>query len=72
MQTGASLEELIARHPFLSGLSAEFQSFLCDCASLRRFGSQQWIFQEGCEGDHFYLIVSGKVTLKPQFRPMAG
>ena len=63
METSAALEQLIAAHPFLSGLAPEFQSFLWDCASLRRFGSHQQIFQEAGEADHFYLIVSGKVTL---------
>jgi CRP/FNR family cyclic AMP-dependent transcriptional regulator len=64
MKTAASLEELIGTHPFLTRISSEFQSFLCDCGSLRRFGSQQQVFQEGGEADHFYLIVSGKVAVE--------
>lgn len=64
METAASLEELIATHPFLKGVSRELQSFLCDCGSLRRFGSHQQVFQQGGEADHFYLISSGKVIVE--------
>jgi CRP/FNR family cyclic AMP-dependent transcriptional regulator len=64
MKTAASLEELIATHPFLTGVSREFQNFLCDCGSLRRFGSQQEVFQQGGEADHFYLISKGRVTVE--------
>jgi CRP/FNR family transcriptional regulator, cyclic AMP receptor protein len=64
MESWAALDELIAAHPFLSGTSEEFQSILEDCASLRRFGSHQLIFQQGSEADHFYLILSGKVVLE--------
>jgi CRP-like cAMP-binding protein len=64
MQSQATLEELVAEHPFVSGLDTEFRRFLCDCASLRRFSSHQHIFQEGGDADHLYLILSGKVTLE--------
>ena len=59
-----ALEELIATHPFLEGLDPRFLQILAECASLRRFGSQQHIFQEGGEADHFYLILNGKVMLE--------
>ena len=64
METAASLEELIETHPFLTGMSREFHNFLCDCGSLRRFGSQQQVFQQGGEADHFYLISKGRVTVE--------
>ena len=59
-----ALEELIANHPFLEGLHPRFLPILAECASLRRFGSQQQIFQEGGDADHFYLILKGKVILE--------
>ncbi|PYK10379.1 MAG: Crp/Fnr family transcriptional regulator [Verrucomicrobia bacterium] len=64
MKTLLALEEVIAGHPFCDGLEQKFLTPLRDCASLRRFGSQQEIFQEGGEADHFYLILSGKVMLE--------
>jgi len=69
MEAPATLEELIAAHPFFRGLAPELQSVLGDCASLRRFGSHQQIFQEGSEADHFYLIISGKVILEVSTPP---
>lgn len=64
MQSMRSLEELIAEHPFLSGLDPGFVNLMEPCASLRRFGSRQLIFEEGGEADHFYLILSGKVIVE--------
>jgi CRP-like cAMP-binding protein len=40
-----------------------FDTF-CDCATIRRFASQQQIFHEGGEADHFYLIITGNVALE--------
>jgi len=64
MQHIAGLGELIASHPFTSGLEPRFLNVFESCASLRRFSSHQSIFQEGGEADHFYLIVSGTVNLE--------
>ena len=64
METPETLEQMIATHPFLWGFPVRFQKFLCDCASLRRFGWHQQIFLEGGEADHFYLILNGKVNLE--------
>src|SRR5579859_6494896 len=64
MQSMASLEELIASHPFFGGLESRFVSPIEPGASLRRFGSHQLIFEQGGQADHFYLILSGKVILE--------
>lgn len=64
MQTLDALSTLIESHPFLSGLDPEFYEYFHDCASIRRFASQQQIFREGGEADHFYLILSGEVALE--------
>src|SRR5687768_9852745 len=64
MQTMVALKTVVEEHPFLSGLDPKFCSFFYDCASIRRFASQQVIFQEGGEADHFYLIINGNVTLE--------
>lgn len=64
METLTRLEDLLSTHPFLVGLDPVYQAQLEFCATLRRFGSQQEIFQEGGEADHFYLILSGKVVLE--------
>ena len=64
MQTLDALTNLIKSHPFLAGLDPEFYEFFHDCATVRRFASQQQIFHEGGEADHFYLILSGEVALE--------
>lgn len=69
MDTLPALEEIIAAHPFMEGLDPRFLTLLGTCASLRRFGSHQHIFEEGGEADHFYLILSGKVILETSVSP---
>ena len=64
MPTLDALETLVKGHPFLAGIKPEFCEFFSDCASLRRFASQQHVFQEGGEADHFYLILFGSVALE--------
>lgn len=68
MQPFATLEELLFSHPFLDGLDVKFLNVFTSCASLRRFNSHQCIFEKGGEADHFYLILSGKVTLETSVR----
>jgi CRP/FNR family cyclic AMP-dependent transcriptional regulator len=62
MQTMDNLLTLITEHPFLSGLRPEFCDIFQDCATIRRFASQQQIFREGGDADHFYLILTGTVA----------
>ena len=64
MQTTSSLEELIAGHPFLSGMERRFHHFFNECGTLRRFSSGQQIFHEGGVADHFYLILDDQVALE--------
>jgi len=58
------LSQLVAGHPFLTGLKPEVCEFFCRCASLRQFDAGQEIFREGGEADHFYLIERGQVVLE--------
>jgi len=71
MQTIDALETLIKEHPFLSGLTPKFCDFFHDCASLRRLAAEQQIFHEREVADHFYLILSGEVSLET-FVPGSG
>jgi CRP-like cAMP-binding protein len=63
MQTLDALTSLLKSHPFLAGLTPEFYEFFHRHATIRRFASQQQIFHEGGEADHFYLILFGEVAL---------
>ena len=64
MKTINGVDTAVKEHPFLSGLDPALYEAFCECASIRRFASQQQIFHEGGEADHFYLIMSGKVALE--------
>src|ERR1051326_833654 len=57
MQSLDALTSLLKSHPFLAGLTPEFYEFFHRHATIRRFASQQQIFHEGGEADHFYLVL---------------
>ena len=59
-----TLARLLAEHPFLQGLQPEHIELLTGCASNVRFDSGQFIFREGDEANHFYIIRHGKVALE--------
>ena len=59
-----TLEGVIAEHPFLKGLQPRYLEFLVGCASNVRFEPDQFVFREGGEANHCYLIREGKVTLE--------
>ena len=58
------LDEIIAAHPFLKGLEAQYLLLFFKAATYQRFGIDSLIFREGCDADHFYLIHKGAVTLE--------
>jgi CRP-like cAMP-binding protein len=59
-----TLEPLLRKHPFLSGLSDEEIRFLAGCAANRRFAPGQLLFREGDEASAFYLLREGRVALE--------
>ncbi len=59
-----SLEERIARHPFLHGLSVQHLNRLGECARPTEFETGQLIFQTGDPADRFYLLEQGSVSLE--------
>jgi len=61
MQT---LEPILAEHPFLKGLDAQYLKLLVGCASNVRFNAGQFVFREGEEANEFYMIRQGKVALE--------
>ncbi len=59
-----TLEPLLRKHPFLSGLSDDEIRFLVGCAANRRFAPGEMLFREGDEASHFYLLRAGRVALE--------
>ncbi|MBL8237989.1 MAG: cyclic nucleotide-binding domain-containing protein [Bryobacterales bacterium] len=68
-----SLENIIAEHPFFAKLDPAHIGLLVGCASNVRFEPGKYIFREGEEANHFYLIRQGRVSVEispPQRRPI--
>ena len=59
-----NLERILSAHPFFAQLGEQYRPLLVGCASNVRFAAGEYIFREGGEADHFYLIREGKVSLE--------
>jgi len=58
------LKESIRKHPFLDGMNESLVGTLASCASNVVLPAGAYIFREGEEARVFYLIRTGKITLK--------
>jgi ferredoxin len=68
-----SLEPILCKHAFLERLEADYLKLLVGCASNVRFSAGAYIFRQGEEASHFYLIRQGRVALEihaPQRPPI--
>jgi len=59
-----TLEQEVAAHPFLIGISEHHIRLLADSASRVTFEANQLIFREGETANRFYLLETGKVALE--------
>lgn len=66
-----TLERILSEHPFFNGLEEKYLKLAVGCASNVRFDAGDFIFREGEEANHFYLIREGKVGLEV-FAPSRG
>jgi len=58
------IEQIIGSHPFLEDIDKEFLSILTGCAHNVTFEPGDYIFREGEEAHHFYLLCHGRVSLE--------
>ena len=68
-----TLERILGEHPFFEGLEPEYLKLLVGCASNARFQAGAYLFREGEEASHFYLIRQGRVAVEiyaPQRPPI--
>ena len=56
-----TLERFLAEHDFFAGLEPYYLHLLVGCASNVRFDRQTYLFREGEQADHFYLVRAGRV-----------
>ena len=59
-----TLDGILARHPFFSGLDSRYLQLAVGCAANVRFNEGDLIFKEGKQADNFYLIRQGQVPLE--------
>jgi CRP/FNR family cyclic AMP-dependent transcriptional regulator len=68
-----TLEPTLAQHPFFEGLDGAYLKLLVGCASNVRFQAGAYLFRQGEEAGHFYLLRQGRIALEiyaPQRPPI--
>jgi CRP-like cAMP-binding protein len=68
-----TLEPILAEHPFFHDLEPQYLQLVLGCAGNVRFKAGDFLFREGQEANHFYLLRHGRVALQvyvPQRGPM--
>jgi CRP-like cAMP-binding protein len=59
-----TLKPLLAKHPFFQGLNPEDLELITGCASNTRLKAGEFLFHEGEEAQHFFVIREGTVKLE--------
>lgn len=62
------ISEVLAAHPFFAGLTGPDLQVIADCAQWVRYHPGQFLFREGDEAHHFYLLRQGHVALQTSGR----
>ncbi|HMA36652.1 MAG TPA: cyclic nucleotide-binding domain-containing protein [Chloroflexia bacterium] len=60
----ASLEDSLAHQPFLADLTRYQLEAVARCAAPVSFPANQFIFHEGDEAEHFYILTQGRVAVE--------
>jgi len=60
----STIEDLIGRHPFFAGLSADAVRLMAGCASNVHFAAGDYIFTQGEAASTFYVLRHGRVALE--------
>ena len=64
-----TLEAILAAHPFFRELDPRLMQLAIGCALNVRFNSEHYLFHEGEQATHFFLIREGKVALETVAAP---
>jgi len=59
-----NLESILTESRFLAGMNKEQLELITACATNVRFDAGDYLFREGEEANHFYLVRHGKVSLE--------
>jgi len=58
------LDTILANHPYFKEFTGEYLKLLAGCAANVRYGEGEFLFKEGQEADHFFIIREGTVALE--------
>ncbi len=64
-----TLESILAAHPFFHGLDPGLMQLIIECALNVRFRPEHYLFHEGEQATHFFLIREGRVALETTATP---
>ncbi len=59
-----NLDPLLAEHPFIKGLTPAQVAAVAGCARNERFEPGRYLFREGEEANHFYIVRQGRVAVE--------
>jgi len=59
-----TLESILALHPFFEGFDKHYLGLIAGCAANVRFEADQFLFRDGEEANHFFIIRQGRVALE--------
>ena len=59
-----TFEKVLAEHPFFAGMAEPHLDTVTGCVANEVFKPGEFIFREGQQADHFYLIREGRVAVE--------
>jgi len=59
-----NIARIVCEHPFFKDLDSDFCNLVSGCARNVRFNPGEYLFREGTDADHLYLIRYGQVALE--------
>lgn len=59
-----TIEEIIGEHQFFKGMQPEYVHFVAGCASNVMFHAGDYVFRQGENADHFYVIRHGVIAVE--------
>jgi CRP/FNR family transcriptional regulator, cyclic AMP receptor protein len=59
-----TIAEYLAVHPFFADLDADTVAELAGCARNLHVRSAEYLFREGGAAEHFYVVLSGRISLE--------
>ncbi len=59
-----TIDDLLARHPFFTGLKPEYLALIAGCGQNVHFGAGAYLLREGETADRFFAIRGGSIAIE--------